>query len=159
MSEWSGKTGRWFCVVLIMIMSYEVIMRHAFDSPNIWGYELPIMLGAALYAMGWSYVHRHEGHIRIDVIYIHLPSRIKAVINVLGYLFLFFPLIALLAAVSILYARRAWVLNEVFSETFWYPPAAPIRTVVAIGICLFAIQGIAQFLRHLYLLINNRPYD
>jgi TRAP-type mannitol/chloroaromatic compound transport system permease small subunit len=140
-------------------MAYEVLMRHAFDEPQIWATEVPIMFGATIYAMGWAYVHRHNGHIRIDVLYTRLSPRGKAIIDVLGYLLLFAPLIALLFYVSVLLARRAWLLNEVMVESYWYPPAAPLRTAVMVGFFLFTLQGLAQFIRDLYLIIRNKPYD
>ncbi|MGB2878004.1 MAG: hypothetical protein WBB97_08255 [Dehalococcoidales bacterium] len=37
----------------------------------------------------------------------------------------------------------------------WYPITGPIRTVVVLGLCLFALQGVAQFIRDLYRLIRN----
>jgi TRAP-type mannitol/chloroaromatic compound transport system permease small subunit len=43
--------------------------------------------------------------------------------------------------------------------TGWYPPAGPLRTIVLLGLALFALQGFAQFIRDLYLLIRGKPYD
>ena len=115
------------------------------------------MLGATIYALGWSYVHRHGDHVRVDVLYQRLPRRGKAAIDVAGALLLFVPLMFLLVTLSVDWTWRAWATNEKMYETGWYPPAAPLRTMVAFGICLFALQGIAQFIRDLYFLIRNKP--
>lgn len=158
-SEWAGRSARWLIAVLVLVISYDVAMRYLFDAPTMWAYETAIMLGATVYVLAWSYVHRHRSHVRVDVIYLHLPPRGRAAIDVIGNLFLFFPLIFVLINTSIIWARRAWLINEKSVESVWYPPVAPVRTLVALGLVLFALQGLAQFIRDLYFLIRNKPYD
>jgi len=140
-----------------MVMAIAVIMRYVFGAATLWAYEVGLMVGATFYALAWSYVHRHGGHIRVDVLYTRLSPRGKAIIDVVGALLLFIPLMILLVSLSVDWAWRAWEINEKMYETGWYPPAAPLRTAVALGICLFALQGIAQFIRDLYLLTRNKP--
>jgi len=138
-------------------MAIAVIMRYVFGAATLWAYEVGLMLGATIYALAWTYVHRQGGHIRVDVFYHHLSPRRKAVIDVIGALVFFIPLMILMVALSVDWAWRAWEMNEKMYETGWYPPAAPLRTVVALGICLFALQGITQLFRDLYFLIRNKP--
>jgi len=158
-SEWMGKIVRWLCVVLVLVMAYEVTMRYVFDAPTMWAYETSIMIGGSIFALGWAYVHRHKGHIRVDVFYERLSPKGKAIIDVIFASLFLFPLLIVLIDASVSYAWRAWLINEKSVETYWYPPAAPFRTVVAIGFCLFLLQCIAQFVRDLYLLAKNKPYD
>ena len=158
-SEWVGKVARWFWVAVVLVMTCEVIMRYVFNSPTMWAYETSMMIGAVAYALAFCYTHKHRAHVRVDVLYMRLSPRGRAIIDVIGALLLFFPLIILLADMSIDFAWRAWVINEKSVETYWYPPIAPVRTVLAIGLSLFLLQGGAQFFRDSYLLIRNKPYD
>ena len=158
-SDWTGKTIHWLSVAIILVIAFEVIMRYVFVAPTIWVYDTSRMLGAALYILAWPYVHRHRRHVRVDIIYTRLSPRSKAIIDVIGTMLFFFPLVILLIDTSIAWMLRAWLQNEKLVETYWYPPTAPLRTVVTIGLVLFAIQGSAQFFRDLYLLIRNKPYD
>ena len=156
-SEWAGKTIRWLCVVLVVVMVYEVIMRYGFGAPTMWAYETCIMLGAAIYGIAWSYTHRHNAHIRVDVFYMRLSPKGKAIVDVAGDLLFLFPLAIILIGISSAWTWRAWLTNEVMAETYWYPPSAPLRTVVTLGFCLFALQGVANFTRNLSLLIRSKP--
>lgn len=158
-SEWTGKTARWLCLVLVLAMTYEIIMRYVFRSPLMWAYETSIMLGGAIYALSWAYTHKRHDHIRIDVFYSRLSLRGKAIVDVTCTILLFFPLLAFLIGTSSVWMWRAWKINEKMAETYWYPPAAPIRTVVVVGFCLFALQAVAQFIRDLYVLFRNKAYD
>ena len=158
-SEWTGKAVRWLCVALVLVMTYEVTMRYVFDAPTMWAYETSVMIGGSIFVLGLAYVHRHRGHIRVDVFYEHLSPKGKAIIDVIFASLFLFPLLIILIDASVSYMWRAWLIGEKSVETYWYPPAAPFRTAVAIGFCLFLLQCLAQFVRDLYLLVRNKPYD
>ena len=158
-SEYSGKTFRWTCVALVLVLAYEVMMRHVFDSPTTWVHLTSIMLGGTIVFMGYAYTHLHHGHIRIDVFYGKLSPRWKAITDILGDIFILFPLLGMLIQQSFFWMWRSWVTHEVRIESWWYPPAAPFRTVMLVGLCLFTLQAIAEFLREIHLLVRSKPYD
>lgn len=158
-SEWAGKSVSWFSVALILVVTYSVVMRYVFNKPANWPYDTGVMLGASLYILAFAYTQRHGDHVRVEVFYVHLPLRGKALIDVFGDIFAFLPLIILLTVASILWAWDAWSTGERISLSGWYPPAGPLRTVVALGFFLLAFQGLAQLVRDLYLLIKHKPYD
>lgn len=157
-SDQVGRITSWLSLALAALIAYEVIMRYIFDSPTIWTYETSLMLGATIYVAGWAYCHRHHAHIRIDILYERIAPRKKAVIDVLSFLF-FSPVSIILTVTASSWAWRAWVIGEEMDEAFWYPPVAPLRTVVAIGFLLLTLQSVANFIRDLNLLIRNQSYD
>jgi TRAP-type mannitol/chloroaromatic compound transport system permease small subunit len=140
-------------------MVYEVGARYIFNAPTIWAYDTAMMLGGVIAVMGWSYTHLYHGHVRVDVIYTHLPTRGKAIIDVVCFIVLFLPLLIVLIYASGDKALSAWETGERLTEGYWYPPAGPIRTVMVVGLFLFALQGVAQFIRDIYLLVRNKVYD
>jgi len=156
-SEWTGKTIRWACVALIIVLCYEVTARYVFNAPTIWAHETSCMLGGTIVALGWSYTHRHHGHVRVDVFYARLSPKGKAITDIICALLLFFPLLVILAYTAASWMWDSWSMNEVLIESYWYPPAGPIRTIMFLGLSLFALQGVAQFIRDLYLLRRNKP--
>ncbi len=158
-SEWTARTGRWFIVSLVVLVTLEVTLRYVFNRPTLWGYELHVMLAAASYILAFAYTHLHRAHVRVDMIYAHLPPRGQALIDFLGTVLLFFPFIFMLVYVSWSWQFDAWATDERMPITGWYPPAAPLRTVILYGLSLFALQAIAHFIRDTYLLIRGKPYD
>lgn len=158
-SEWTGKTAHWLATALVLLISFEVIMRYSFNAPTNWNYETSMMIGGVLYVFGWAYVHLHHAHVRVDVFYVRLPPRARAAIDVIGALLLFFPLIFLFVKTSFVWTLNSWQTGEISAESSWYPPLAPFRAAVTIGFALFALQGGAQFVRDLYFLIRNKTYD
>ena len=154
-----GSVARWLCPALVLLITLEVTRRFVFNSPSMWAFETAMMVGATLYVFGWAYVHRHRAHVRVDVFYAHLPRRLQALVDVMGNIFLFFPFIIMFTLAAVNKAKYAWAVNERMEETVWYPPFAPLRTVIAIALILLVLQGAANFYRDFYVLIRNKPYD
>jgi TRAP-type mannitol/chloroaromatic compound transport system permease small subunit len=84
-----------------------------------------------------------------------VSPRKQALIDVICALFLFFPLIIIMFKMAVVWAIRAWKIHEVMFNSFWYPPAAPYRTVFAIGLFLMILQALAKFVRDLYMVIRG----
>jgi len=159
LSEYTGRFIRWFCAILILILTFEVTSRHLFNHPTQWAHQTSLMMSGAIIALGWAYVHRHRAHVRVDVIYSHFPQRAQALIDVALDIIVFFPLLAALTYAAWNKMLYSWEMNEIMVETYWYPPVGPNRTAVFIGLALLGFQGISNFIKSTYLLLRNKPYD
>jgi len=149
----------WLCVVLIGVLCYEVVARFVFNSPTEWAYEVSQEMGLTIIVMGSGYALLRKAHVRVDVFYKLLPPRGQALVDVLLGVIIFFPVLVILIWVSVNRALFSWSMHEVVQTTFWYPPSWPQRTVMAIGLFLLALQGVAAFIRDLYFLLRNKRYD
>ncbi len=158
-SEQSGSWAKWFAWLLVLVGAYDTIMRHFFNAPTIWAYDTLCMAGGALYVLGWSYDYLYDAHTRVDVFYTRLSPRGKAILNTIASIFLFFPMMVALLITSVSWAIRAWRIHETMTSTFWYPPAAPYRTVFALGILLLLLQGISNFIKDLYFILRGEKLD
>lgn len=155
LSGWTARIARWLSVILILLLSYEVVMRYVFNSPTVWVMQTSMMVGGALIVMGWAYVLQQDGHVRVDVFYGRLSRRGKAIVNTLGSLIILFPFVGLLAYKAAVLTAYSWNMNETMPETAWYPPVWPIRVVVFVGLTLFLLQAIAQFVRDVRVLLGK----
>ena len=159
LSETAGALAKWFAFLLVIIGSYETISRHFFGAPTIWAYDSLCMAGGALYLLGSSYTYLKESHTRVDIIYSHCSPRAKAFLDIVCSLIFFFPLMGMMFYMAVSWAARAWRINEVMFNSFWYPPAAPYRTVFAIGLFLLLLQGAAKFIQNVYFLVEGKSLD
>jgi TRAP-type mannitol/chloroaromatic compound transport system permease small subunit len=158
-SEWVGRSASWCAAALVLLVVLEVFTRYAVKQTLMWSADIDLMFGTALYCAGWAYVHRHRDHIRIDILYLRMPARVRAIFDVFGTLILFFPLMLVLIQTSVYYTVRAYKIGEVSQYSFWYPVVWPWRAVVLLGLTLLTLQGIAHFYRDVYLMVRNKPYD
>lgn len=148
-SEETAKVTRWACLVLVFVLSVEVFMRYILDRPTLWSYELSTMLGLTIMVTGLAHAHRYGAHIRIDIVYKLFSTRGKAMIDTIGTIFFLSPVVVAFACFSAYWAWHSWSVGEVLTESYWYPPAWPIRVVMFFGFFLFGLQGIAELIRHL----------
>ena len=154
-SEYTGQGAIWLSVALVLVLTYETTSRYVFNAPTQWVYETSYMIGASMAVLGWSYTHRHHGHIRVDVFYTRLSPKGQAIVDVVISLLLLLPLLAVLIYGSYASMQFAWEMNERLPESSFRPPAGPIKTVIMVGIILFALQCLAELIRDLYLLIRK----
>jgi len=156
-SEWSGKVTSWACVVLIIVLCYEVVARYGFDSPTIWAHATGCMFGLTIAAMGLAYTQKYHAHVRVDVFYNRLSPRGKVIVDVICTLLFLVPLLGILIYASAVQMVFSWAIHETITISYWYPPAGPVRTVFFLGFCLFFLQGVAQLIHDLHSLIRNEP--
>lgn len=159
MSETSGAVAKWLALLLVLAGTYETISRHFFGAPTTWSYDVLCMAGGALYLLGASYDYLHDAHTRVDMFYSMLSPRKKAMMDAVCFLVLFLPLVSIMTKLAVSWAVRAWTINEVFYNSFWYPPAGPYRTVFAVGLVLLLLQGCAKFVRDVYFAVRGDRLD
>lgn len=146
----SGSTGviaAWLVVPLIVATCYEVFSRYALNAPTIWAFELGYMLTGANFLIGTAYTLRERGHIRIDILYNHLPARTRAIIDMVGYVFLFLPAAMWLDMALWKYALSAFKSQELSGQSAWNPVIWPFRLVFFSGFLLLTLQGIVELIR------------
>ena len=154
----SDKTGRivgWVAVPMIIALIYEVFARYVFHRPTIWSYEVTYMIYGTHFLLGAAYTLRVRGHIRIDLVYMKFPPRGRALIDVIGYLVIFFPIMIILVVASYDMAKDAFMIREVSQFTPWQPILWPFKSVICIGFILLILQGIAEFIRSMIMLIQG----
>ncbi|MBW1613876.1 MAG: TRAP transporter small permease subunit [Deltaproteobacteria bacterium] len=146
-SEWSGKATSWLVLILTVALVYEVFMRYLFNAPTKWAFDISYMLGGSFFLLGEAYTLLKGKHVRIDIFYGRFSPRIKALIDIIFYLLFFFPLWGVLLYLLIPYIYRSWQIGERSMQGYWMPIIYPFKTVMAIGVALFLLQGISEFIR------------
>jgi TRAP-type mannitol/chloroaromatic compound transport system permease small subunit len=156
---WMGQAMKWFIIAAAAFTCLEVTQRYVFVHPTMWGYEMPIMIAAAMYLLSWGYVHREKGHVRVDVFYNKFSDRTKAIVDSCCFVVLYMPVIGFLTMQAWKWMVYAISINEKSTFTYWYPPLAPLRIAIFVGLLLFLLQGLAQFWRDLYMAVKGVRYD
>ena len=100
-SEWSGKTIAWLILPLVLGLTYEATARYLFNAPTLWAFDLSYMLYAAIFMLGAHYTLLKGAHIRTDMLWEKFSVRTKGRIDVVAYVFFFFPAMILLLYASV----------------------------------------------------------
>jgi len=146
--------------LLGMIVLYEVIMRYVFNSPTIWVFDTSQFLMGAIYFLGAGYTLLREKHANMDMIYVRLSTKGKAVIDLItGVMALTF--LSMLVWNSGLMAWESIIFNETFSASAFEPPLYPIKIIFFVGCLLFLLQFLAKFINDLATVFSKtkKPAD
>lgn len=111
-NERIGRAVTWLVLLVVLVSAGNALFRYAFGmGSNAW-LELQWYLFAALFLLGAGYTLRHNGHVRIDVLYGRLSARSQAVIDLIGSLFFLLPMAVLIAVLSWGAFADAYALGE-----------------------------------------------
>ena len=154
-SDRIGRIVGWIAAPMILALIYEVFARYVFRQPTIWSYETTYMIYGTHFLLGAAYTLRVKGHIRIDLLYMRCSIRARALIDVIGYLVIFFPVMIVLVFASYDMAKHAYKIKEVSQFTPWQPILWPFKSVICVGFSLLILQGVAEFTRSAITLIRG----
>jgi TRAP-type mannitol/chloroaromatic compound transport system permease small subunit len=154
-SDWSGKVVSWLNVVLVITISYDVTMRYLFNAPTNWSYTLSYMLGGTIFAVGQAYVHRINGHVRVDLVYVKFSQKTKHLLDLIFTILFLLPVFLMLSRTFWINFFYAYRVKEKAIHSTWYPLTWPYKLLIAIGLSLFFIQGFARFIEDLRALVRG----
>ncbi|UMZ72627.1 TRAP transporter small permease subunit [Natranaerofaba carboxydovora] len=154
-NDYAARAVQWFVLILVVTLVYEVIMRYVFNSPTLWSFDVSYMSASIFLMLGMGYTLKEGGHVNIDIIVGNLSRRNQAILNLIFFAILFFPL-----WFSVLYAFtpnliNSWAIGETAAVGTWRPPIYPYKTWLYVGMFLLLIQGISEFLKELLIIFRG----
>lgn len=139
------KLAALFLFVIMFIISYEVIMRYAYNSPTIWAWILNQHLWLVTMLVAGVFAFQEGSHIRIEVLYDGFPPYMKRVTKYLT-LILFWCFVAALIWKGYGMAASAVKNGEIARGPFPMP-IYPFKVMVPIVGVLMFLQGTLTILR------------
>src|SRR5256714_2811173 len=148
-----GRAASWCALAVVLIGFAVVLLRYVLGLGSIWLQESILYAHAALFLLAAAWTLKQGGHVRVDVFYADASPRIKAWIDLLGALLLLLPFTLAVVYFSLPYVERSWAILERSRETSGLPLVFLLKTLIPLFALLLALQGIAQAVRALAILI------
>lgn len=149
-----------FCCGVLMILMvlnvfYDVIMRYVFNNVSIGMQELEWHLFSAMFMFGIGYTLKHEGHVRVDIVYDRLSVRVKALINIIGSLIFALPFTALIAYYGYGYALEAFQMGEGSPDPGGLPHRWIVRSIIPASSVFLILCFVHVLLREITVLMGG----
>ncbi len=155
-NEKIGTLASWLVIAMVIVILYEVIARYVFNSPTTWAFTSMRLIGGATIVLGWAYAQLHNAHIRVDVFYSYFSARKKALVDILGSILFFFPLIGAFTYIVISRELQVLMAGRLLTFSFWCSPSSLYGVVIMLGLCLTCLQFTSQLARDIHTLIKGR---
>ena len=152
----SGVSGEFVCywsIVAVFVYYYEVVARYVFNSPTNWAHEAMFLMFGMQYLLSGAFALREDSHVRVDVIYVYFPPRIKALVDVFTSLFFFIFCTALLWTGWIFASDAVDVWEVSFTE--WAIQYWPVKATIALGALFILLQGLSKLSKDLLILTGK----
>jgi len=144
--DWSGKISSWFTLALIFLVGFDVIARYFFDSSRAWVMELEWHLFALIFLMGSAFCFKNDQHVRVDLFYADFSTKNKALVNLVGGIFLLVPWCVFIIYTSFDYALLSYQIDEKSPDPGGLPFRYLIKFAIVLGFFLLTIQALISIL-------------
>ena len=145
--EISGRVVSWFTLGMVVITCAVVVLRYVFDTGAIALQESVTYMHSLVFMVGLSYALKHDGHVRVDLLFARLSKRARMKINLIGHLSFLLPVCLVIAVESFDYVTRSWVIFEVSPEVGGIPAVYLLKTLIPLSALLLLAQAIFEAIR------------
>ncbi len=142
-----GRAAAWLCLFIVLAQFAVVLMRYGFGMGSAKLTESILYAHAALFMLAAAWTLRENGHVRVDIFYADARPRRKALVDLLGALFLLIPFALSLLILSLPYVARSWSILERSRETSGLPFVYLLKTLIPIFAISLVLQGVSQAIR------------
>ena len=142
----------YLCAFLVVLMTVNVFivvfLRYLFGISFIWLQETYVWMHAYIFMVGAGFTYLNDAHVRIDIIYRSSSKVYKAIVDLVGNIFLLMPFLYIIWSYSFPFVYKSFQINEVSREAGGLPMLFLLKAAILIFAFLLFIQALSK-------LINN----
>ena len=151
---YTGLSASLLMPLLAMTVAYEVFSRYVLNAPTIWAYDVSLFLFGYVAALTGALAQQKRSHIIVDVLYLAVSARIRALFNLLTFsLAIFF--LAVIFYMSLGKFEEA-VEFDYRRQSEWAPSMAHFWVMMMVACSMFVLQFISDMLQSGYFLVTGQ---
>jgi TRAP-type mannitol/chloroaromatic compound transport system permease small subunit len=156
LNERVGRGVYWLVLIVALVSAGNAVSRYGLGlSSNAW-LEAQWYMFSAIFLLAAGYTLKHNGHVRIDVIYGRLSPRSRAVIDLVGTLLFLLPMAGLIMWLSWTGFAESYAIGEVSPDAGgllrW-----PVKLLIPLGFALLVLQGLSEIIKRIAFLAGMGP--
>ena len=157
LNERIGRAVTWLVLVVTLISAANAVLRYGLNSSSNAWLEIQWYLFGAIFLLGAGYTLKHNGHVRIDVLYGRYSVRGKAWVDLIGTLLFLLPMSGLMAWLGWHFFVASYAIGESSPDAggLW---RWPIKLMLPLGFALLWLQGVAEALKRVAMLRGALPF-
>jgi len=145
--EWVGRATVLVVLALVLLVSWNVVSRYVIGGTPVAMQELEWHLLAPIALFGMAYLMRHQGHVRVDMVYERLPVKARHALDlvsmIVGIVICVFAMKYSAGYIGVSYASL-----EGSPDPGGLPMRYVLKALIPAGFLLLALQCFAHAIRH-----------
>jgi TRAP-type mannitol/chloroaromatic compound transport system permease small subunit len=151
----SGRAISWLTLLIVALTVIIVVLRYYFESGSIALQESVTYLHGLVFMLGIAFTLQRGGHVRVDIFYRGFTPLKKALVDFIGGIVFLLPVCLLIFIFSWDYVLASWAIGEASEERSGIAGIYLLKTLLLLMPATLILQGIAETLRNLLVLINK----
>ena len=135
-------------LAMIALVFFNVFGRYVVGASPVWAQELEWHLMAPIALLGITVLMLEKGHVRVDMVFERLPERAQHALDLFSML-----CGAIIAVLFVKYSAgfvdSDWSIREGSPDPGGLPARYVVKAKIPIAFGLFALQCVANSIRHL----------
>ena len=151
-----GETISWLTLLMVLVTFLVVVLRYGFNVGFIWMQESVRFMYSAVFLLCAGYTLLKDKHVRVDVLYLNLSEKNKALVDLIGSIFLLLPVCFVIFYYSWSYVLNSWEQMEGSIEERGLHLVFLMKTFIWLFAILVSMQSLATIINSLIILKNNK---
>jgi TRAP-type mannitol/chloroaromatic compound transport system permease small subunit len=152
----SGRIVAWVMLALVLLMSGNVLLRYLFSIGSVASQELEWHLMSPIVLIGMAYALLHDGHLRVDLIYVKLPERARLLVDLAASL-IGIVFSALVIWLAWKYVLQSYAIDEGSPDPGGLPHRFILKAFIPLGFALLLLYSIAEAIHAWLALLTGDP--
>lgn len=157
-TDFIGKVISWLTLAMVIVMFSIVVLRYGFNVGWIAMQESVLYFHGFVFMLGAAYTLKADGHVRVDIFYHNFSEKKQAWVNLLGGIFLLFPVCLFIFFISWEYVGNSWQIMEKSSEAGGLPFVYLSKSFILLMAFTLSAQGLAEIFRNILFLRDPKEY-
>lgn len=148
LNEWTGRAVLWLVLAASLVGALNAIVRYAFHISSNAYLETQWYMFALIFLLASGYTLKHNGHVRVDVLYSRFSKQTQHWVDLLGTLLFLLPMVGLVLWLSWPLAAESLRIREMSPDVGGLP-RWPIKLAVPVGFVLLGLQGVSEIIKRI----------
>lgn len=154
-SIFTGRIVSWLTIGMVVILSLNVLSSWLFNLSAILLTESVTWMHSANFLLAAAYTLNRGEHVRVDIFYAKMTAKRKALVDLLGTLFLLLPVCAFILWSSWSFVFLSWNIGEVSAEAGGLPFLWILKGFLIAMPVLLIIEAIAQIFKNIAIITEG----
>jgi len=151
-----GYLCAFFVFFMFIVVFTVVVLRYGFNIGFIWIQEVYVWLHSFVFMLGAGFTYLANDHVRIDVFYREASKKYKAIVDLLGNIFLLLPFLYIIWKYSYPFVYRSFLMNEVSREAGGMPALYILKSAILWFCIVLFLQLISNVIKSILTLTNHQ---
>ncbi|WP_461834194.1 TRAP transporter small permease subunit [Desulfothermus sp.] len=143
--RWCAEVAGWVVFGMMICISYDVIMRYAFNMPTKWAFEVSTYMMVVVVFLGGGWTLPAGGHVNVDILIKSLSRKKRRIVEIITSIFALFYL-TIFTYEGFIFTYEAFSENIRSSEYLGWP-LWPMRSFLVIGGILLWFEFLFKLIR------------